>query len=154
MADDYRDRFWNALREVRTGLLGLVGSDEAHALPMTAYFDDEQTLYFFAPPGGRLAEGAGGGSRAAFYYAGPGHALFATIHGALSTSDDPQARSRFWTDEVERWFPGGRDDPAKAALLRFDPSRGEVWLPAAAAHEPGTFAFADRAVDRHEKVTL
>ena len=154
MADDYREKFWSALGEVRTGMLALTGGGEAHALPMTAHFADEHTLFFFAPPEGKLAEGAGGGSRAAFYYAGPSHALFATVHGALAVSDDAETRRRFWSDEVERWFPGGRDDPAKAALLRFDPEQAKIWLPGGAPGDASVFDFASKPVDRHETVSL
>lgn len=149
---DYTARFYEALGRIRTGLLALTDVQDSHALPMTAHFDEPGPLHFFAPRGGKLASSVASGSQACFYYAGPGHDLFATIHGSLEESRDTDIRQQFWSEEVERWFPGKREDYS-VAMLRFTPDRGEVWL-ATNLSEPGVLRLAGTPVNRHEAVSL
>lgn len=150
--ENYVSRLWDALDEVKTGLLGIDVEGKPHALPMTAHLEGDDQFYFFAPAGGRLAEGASSSRRATFYYTGPGHDLFATIHGALSVSTDRDARQRHWTDEVERWFPDQRDSDS-VVLLEFRPDEGEIWIPSKGI-EASAFTTMERPVDRHAEVTL
>jgi len=128
-ARDLLTRFWRELTDLRTGMLGLTRWDDAHAQPMTAHFDGEKgPLWFYARRDGDLARGALDPGPAVFHYTGRGHDLYACLHGELQVTDDAQARARYWTEDVARWFPGGQDDP-DLAMLRLTPSRVQIWLP-------------------------
>ena len=143
--DDFQTSFWTDLEQVSTGLLAVTSGEDSHALPMTAHFDQGGPLYFYGPASGRLAAALVQGEKpAAFYYSGPKHSLFATMHGSLSADADTAARRRFWTPEVERWFPVQAEKDS-VVLLRLDLERGEIWIPAR-SNDP-------QALDRHLAVS-
>jgi general stress protein 26 len=122
-------RFWRELGQLRTGMLGLAADGEGHAQPMTAHFEGEKgPLWFYAHKHSHLIPHAEQGCPAVFHYAGPGHDLYACVHGEVATSTDEAAVRRFWSEEVARWYPGGQHDP-DLVLLRFTPSSAQIWLP-------------------------
>ncbi len=126
--DGLLQRFWQELGEVRTGMLG-IAADNPHSQPMTAHFSGtEGPIWFYARRDSDIVQSADGPQQALFHYASGGHDLFACVHGELTATDDPAAAARFWDTEVANWFPGGEDDP-DLIMLRFDPSRAQIWLP-------------------------
>ena len=128
-------RFWKELSQIRTGMLGLVGTKESHSQPMTAHFEDRSgPLWFFARRDSRIVAESGARQRALFHYVGADHKLYACVHGDLSVTQDQQMIDRFWSDEVERWFPDGQSG-GSAVLLRFELDEGQYWLPEHAADE-------------------
>ena len=137
---DLLERFWRDLSDLRTGMLGLAAEHEGHAQPMTAHFDGEQgPLYFYAHRNSRIAQAAERSLPAVFHYVGRKHDLYACVHGDVVMSDDAGAIERFWSEEVARWYPHGRDDP-DLALLRFTPLSAQIWLPSDGA-EPKLFGL-------------
>jgi general stress protein 26 len=139
-------RFWRELADIRTGMLALSTDGDGHAQPMTAHFEGTRgPIWFFARRDSHLAEGAERPHAAAFHYVDGGHDLYACVHGELQAVDDPAAVDRFWSEEVARWFEGGKKD-SNLALLRFTPDRAHIWLPRN-SHEANTFGF-DRDAPR------
>lgn len=153
-------RFWRDLREIRTGMLGLVVEDEGHAQPMTAHFEREHgPLWFYAHKHSHITlavEAAAEGGRAAvFHYVGPKHDLYACLHGELAASDDAGAVGRFWSEEVSRWYPAGQHD-ADLALLCFTPRSAQIWLPSEGARPQlfGLETYRPPPRDIHAEVRL
>jgi len=135
-------RFWQELGETRTGMLG-IPSDDDYAQPMTAHFNGSAgPIWFYARRDSDIARSAEGGHPAQFHYASGGHDLYACVHGDLTAVEDTDAASRFWSDEVARWFPQGQDDP-DLIMLRFEPSKAQIWLPQD-GHAPTIFGFGDK----------
>lgn len=141
-------RLWDELREIRTGMLGLAGAREAHSQPMTAHFEGTSgPLWFYTRRDSELVAAIGDNHRAVFHYVGPGHELYACVHGDLTVSQDQAMIDRFWSEEVARWFPGGRSD-GSVTLLRFEPDEAQIWLPTpgtaeSAIHSEGSEAPVD-----------
>jgi general stress protein 26 len=126
---DLLTRFWRDLTDLRTGMLGLATEHEGHAQPMTAHFEGEHgPLWFYAHHESRIALAAEHGHAAVFHYVGREHDLYACVHGEISNTHDEAAIARFWSEEVARWYPKGRNDP-DLALLCFTPSSAQIWLP-------------------------
>ncbi|MEA1086261.1 pyridoxamine 5'-phosphate oxidase family protein [Sphingomonas sp. CD22] len=115
-------KFLEKLRSSPFVMIGLV--DGEHSEPMTAQIDDDQpnTLFFFAGRDNRIAKG--GDAMAQFV--GKGHDFFACLAGAVATDNDPAQIDKLWNNQVEAWFPGGRQDPT-LTLLRFDIDSAELW---------------------------
>jgi general stress protein 26 len=124
-------KFWKALASDRTMMLGLYGMEDAHARPMTAQFENDQSpIWFFTANDTELVESLGDGARtgrAIATFAAKGHDLFATLHGTLHVDTDRAVVDKFWNRFVAPWFKGGKDDP-KLRLLRLDADRAEIWL--------------------------
>ena len=137
-------RFWSALKDDMTMMVGLDGIDDGHARPMTAQLDGERSpIWFFTSKdnalvqklgqGGQPVQGAfgqaqfGKGDRAIATFASKGHDIFATVHGRLSLDNDRATIDKLWNRFVAAWFEGGKDDP-NLQLLRFEPGRAQIWL--------------------------
>ena len=126
---DLLSRFWRDLKDLRTGMLGLATEAEGHAQPMTAHFEGEHgPLWFYAHRQSRIAMAAEQRHPAVFHYVGRKHDLYACVHGEVVLTEDPRVVQRFWSEEVARWYPQGRNDP-DLALLCFSPSSAQIWLP-------------------------
>ncbi len=131
MADkrELQEKFWKALKSDMTMMLGLVGVEESHALPMTAQLenDNKGPIWFFTSKDNSLAQNLKRNGRAFATFASKGHDLFATVHGQLTVDTDPDTIDRLWNPFVAAWYEGGKDDP-ELVLLRFDAEKAEIWL--------------------------
>ena len=146
---DLLSRFWRDLADLRTGMLGLATEHEGHAQPMTAHFEGEQgPLWFYAHAHSRIALAAERSHAAVFHYIGRKHDLYACIHGEVTMTGDQRAIEHFWSEEVARWYPNGRNDP-DLALLRFTPSSAQIWLPSDGA-QPSLFGLGRDHEPPHE----
>lgn len=131
MADkrELQEKFWKALKSDMTMMLGLVGVEESHTLPMTAQLenDNKGPIWFFTAKDNSLVQNLKRNGRAIATFASKGHDLFATVHGQLSIDNDPDTIDRLWNPFVAAWYEGGKDDP-ELVLLRFDAEKAEIWL--------------------------
>ncbi|MES2156891.1 MAG: pyridoxamine 5'-phosphate oxidase family protein [Pseudomonadota bacterium] len=120
---EIRERFWAEISSSPFLMIGLQGSRD-HSEPMTAQLDPNANhcFWFYTSKGNRLAPG--GAAMAQFV--AKDHNLFACIDGTLTTETNPAVIDRFWSKEVEAWYPGGRNDP-DLLMLRFDLGTAEIW---------------------------
>lgn len=120
---DIRERFWADISSSPYLMVGLQDARE-HNVPMTAQLDPKANhcFWFYTSRDNRLARG--GAAMAQF--ASKDHYLFACIQGVLAEEADPAVIDRYWSQEVESWYPGGRDDP-NLLMLRFDLGTAEIW---------------------------
>lgn len=120
---DIRERFWAEMTESPFVMVKLDASHD-HAVPMTAQLDPDANheFWFYTSRDNRLA--AGGPAMAQF--AGKDHYLFACIAGTLVEESDPAVIDRYWSKDVEAWYPGGRNDPS-LLMLRFELGNAEIW---------------------------
>ncbi|WP_420144970.1 pyridoxamine 5'-phosphate oxidase family protein [Sphingobium sp.] len=122
-AADIKDRFWAELSSSPFLMVGLNGRPE-HSVPMTAQLDPaaNHCFWFYTSRDNRLA--SGGPAMAQF--AAKDHNLFACVEGVLTPETDAAVIDRYWSKEVEAWYPGGRNDPS-LLMLRFDLGTAEIW---------------------------
>ena len=126
--DELEHRFWKQLRHDMTVMLGLPG--EVAARPMTAQLrtgEDHGPIWFFTSTDTDLCKAVAAGTKAEMAFVAKGNDLFATVHGTMRRDDDRSVIDDLWSPYVAAWFEGGKDDP-KLALLRLDPTTGEIWL--------------------------
>jgi general stress protein 26 len=123
-------KFWKALRNDMTVMLGLAGVEEGHSQPMTAQFDNampEGPIWFFTTKDTHLVRSMGDSHRAVAHFVSKGHDIFASIHGELSLENDRERLERLWNRFAAAWYEGGKDDP-KLQLIRLDPEHAQIWL--------------------------
>lgn len=121
-------RFWKELKSNPVLMIGLVGASDAHAQPMTAFFDgDHGPIWFFTSRDSNLVAKLGQSHHAIANYVAKGHDLFASVHGHLALENNPAVIDHFWNSHIAAWYEGGRNDP-RLALLRLDTSHAEIWL--------------------------
>lgn len=125
MADEteLKRDLWHRMAQSPYLMVGLTGTDQ-HSEPLTAQLDQDQvdTLWFFVGKDNRLA--SGGAAMAQFV--SKGHDYFACLAGSVSIDNDRAMIDKLWSNQVDAWFPGGKEDP-NLALLRFDIDDAELW---------------------------
>lgn len=121
-------KFWKALIDDRTMMVGLDGVEDGHTRPLTAHCEKGGggPIFFFASTDNSLVHSTEAGRRAIACFASKGHELFATVHGKLSIDRDRANLERHWNRFVAAWYEGGKDDP-KLVLLRLDPEHAQIW---------------------------
>ncbi len=114
---------WKRMSQSPFLMVGLIAGGD-HSEPLTAQLDKDQadTLWFFIGKNNRLAKG--GAARA--HFASKGHDYFACLAGEAQIDQNKAMIDKLWSNQVEAWFPGGKDDP-NLALLRFDVEDAELW---------------------------
>ena len=122
-AAELKDKFWHEMSGSSYVMLRL-DAEPGNAAPMTASLDKHanHSIWFFAGRDSRWAElGAATAS-----YAAKGHDLFARFAGTLTEETDPARLDKQWSNFVEAWFPGGKDDP-NLLMLRMDLGGASIW---------------------------
>lgn len=122
-ADKLRHEFWEAMADSPFVFLQL-DSDRDGAVPMTAQLDEDanSAIWFFTSRNHHLAKM--GPATATF--AGKEHDIFARFKGNLVPETSKEQLDRHWSNSVEAWFPGGKDDP-DLLMLRMDLGDAEIW---------------------------
>lgn len=122
-AHEVRERMWKKLASSPFLMIGL-DNDGEHSQPMTAQLDEDANgaIWFYTQRDNRLAPGG----PAMAQFVSKDHKVFACIKGRLTEETDPAIIDRHWSNMVEAWFDGGRNDP-KLMMLRFDLDDAEIW---------------------------
>jgi general stress protein 26 len=154
MTDDIREAMWKAMSDNPYLMIGLEGSHD-HSIPMTAQLDKnaDSCFWFYTTRDNRIAPGG----RAMAQFVSKGQDVFACLSGSLQTETDASVIDRYWSNQVEAWYEGGRNDP-NLLMLRFDLDDAEIWT----VHPgiKGLFKMMtgqkidDREFSDHAKVTL
>jgi general stress protein 26 len=118
-----RDKFWNAMTQSSFVMLQL-DSDQDSAAPMTAQLDKDanSAIWFFTGRDGRFAQM--GPATATFQ--SKGHNVFCRFSGVLSEETSRERLDKQWSNFVEAWLPGGKDDP-NLLMLRMDLGEASIW---------------------------
>ena len=121
--DEIKQTLWKKMAASPFVMVG-PADGSTHSEPLTAQLDEDQvdTLFFFAGKDNRLA----GGGKAMAQFVSKGHDFFACLSGTISRDNDFGMIDKLWNNQVEAWFPGGKDDP-NLTLLRLDIDSAELW---------------------------
>ncbi|MDB5725268.1 MAG: ral stress protein [Novosphingobium sp.] len=136
-AVELRKKFWHSFEDSPFVMLQL-DSDPDSAAPMTAQLDRDanHAIWFFTGRDNRFA--AKGAATATF--ASKGHDVFARFAGVLTEETSRERLDKQWSNFVEAWFPGGKDDP-NLLMLRMDLGDASIW-----ASEMGVIGVAKMAM--------
>lgn len=135
--DQLKQKFWREFADSAFVMLQL-DADPDSAAPMTANLDKDadHAIWFFTSRDSRWAALG----QATATYAGKGHDLFARFSGTLSEETDRARLDKQWSNFVEAWFPGGKDDP-NLLFVRMDLGDASIW-----SGELGAMATAKMAL--------
>jgi len=123
MTNRLHEEFWKSFAKSSITMIQLEAS-HSHAVPMHAQLDQDahHEIWYFTARSSRIAEGG----RAMAQFMSKGHDLFACMSGTLVEEADVAVWDKHWSNELEAWFPNGRNDPA-VVMLRFEIEDSEVW---------------------------
>jgi general stress protein 26 len=120
---ELKEKFWNAMTQSSFVMLQL-DSDQDSAAPMTAQLDEEahSAIWFFTGRNNRFAAMG----PATVTYQSKGHDVFCRFSGVLSEETSREVLDKQWSNFVEAWFPGGKDDP-NLLMMRLDLGEAAIW---------------------------
>lgn len=120
---EIKEKFWHKMVESPMVMLQL-DADPDSAAPMTAQLDKEGhgNIWFYTSRSGRFAPGG----PATATYASKNHDLFCRFHGTLIEETSRERLEKHWSNFVEAWFPGGKNDP-DLLMLRMDLGDASIW---------------------------
>lgn len=118
-----KEKFWKNMEQSPVVMLQM-DADPDSAAPMTAQLDKEGhgNIWFYTSRSGHF----GHGGPATCTYASKNHDLFARFHGTLIEETSRERLEKHWSNFVEAWFPGGKDDP-DLIMLRMDLGDASIW---------------------------
>lgn len=118
-----KEKFWQAMAQSPVVILQLDGAPDT-AAPMHASLDKDanSAIWFFTGRDNRFAPGG----QATATYESKGHDVFARFHGNLVEETSRARLDKQWSNFVEAWFPGGKDDP-NLLFLRMDLGDASIW---------------------------
>jgi len=128
---------FDALDDVRTGMLGIHGSEQ-HLQPMTHFGDREESkIRFITARDTDLAKSVGSGKEARFTVVSTAQDFHACVAGKLSQVEDRKKLEELWSPMIGAWFEGGPEDQ-NAVLLELDISEASMW---ASTSNPFRFGY-------------
>ena len=118
-----KQKFWEAMKESSFVMLQL-DADQDSAAPMTAQLDKDanSAIWFFAERNGRFAALG----PATVTYESKGHDVFCRFSGILQEETSRERLDKHWSNFVQAWFPGGKDDP-NLLIMRMDLGNASIW---------------------------
>lgn len=124
---DPKEQFWEQIKEVRAGMLGLSGSSE-HFQPMSPQEEPETSkLWFFLHDDSDLFQNMkSGNTEAMFTVTGKNHDYHACASGTLRENKDPAKVEEYWSPFVAAWFEGGKEDP-RMTLVEMTLKHAAIW---------------------------
>ena len=122
-ADELKEKFWKAFADSPFVFVSLQDTTD-DAVVMTAQLDKDANseIWFFCNKDSHLA--AMGPATCTF--TSKGHDFFARFDGVLTEETSRERLEKQWSNFVEAWFPGGKDDP-NLLMLRMDLGDAELW---------------------------
>ncbi len=153
-ADELKTKFWKALSD--TPFLFLQrDEDPKSAVPMTAQTDEDadSSIWFF---GRKSSDFAKLGPVTATYES-KDHKVYARFHGSLFEEHSRERFDKFWSNFVEAWYDGGKEDP-DLLFLRMDLRDAEIWSGELGIMTTAKMALGmevhDEVDDKHVETTL
>ncbi len=153
-AAELKPKFWEALEDSPFLFLQR-DANPGTAVPMTAQLDKDadSAIWFFTTKGSDLATLG----PATAIYEGKGHDVFARFNGTLTIETDQGRFEHFWSNFVEAWYDGGKDDP-DLLFLRMDLGEAEIWSGDLSLMTTAKMALGkpikDEVADKHLETTL
>ncbi|MHA6723366.1 pyridoxamine 5'-phosphate oxidase family protein [Sphingomonas sp. RS2018] len=114
---------WKKMADSPFVMIGLEGGGQ-HSIPMTAQLDPDANgeFWFYTTKDNRVAPGG----HAMAQFVSKGHDLYACLAGTLVDETREDIKDKYWSKQVEAWYPQGRQDP-NLLMLRFELDSAEIW---------------------------
>lgn len=121
--DELKEKFWQSFADSPFVFVSLQSTTN-DAVPMTAQLDKNANseIWFFTSRDSHLAQMG----PATCTFESKGHDFFARFEGNLVEETSRERLDKQWSNFVEAWFPGGKDDP-NLLMLRMDLGDAELW---------------------------
>ncbi len=122
-----QDKLWDAIKDIRTGMLTTQGKSGLESRPMSAHVERETTtLWFITRVDSDKAHEIEDDSDVNVAFADPGGNSWASVTGTARVVRNPGKAKQLWSPFAEAWMPEGPEAPT-TALIAVTPRHATLW---------------------------
>ncbi len=122
-----QEKLWDAIKDIRTGMLTTSGARGLESRPMSASVDKtEGKLWFITKLGSEKTHEIADDSDVNVAFASPGSNSWVSVSGKARVVRDPGKAKQLWSPFAEAWMPEGPEAPT-TALIEVTPSHATLW---------------------------
>jgi general stress protein 26 len=123
--EESRQLVWRHVGDIGTCMLVAPFAGKVRARPMRGIAEpDDNAVWFFTDC--ETSQQVEPDSPSCLAYADVRGQAYVSLSGRIAPVKDKAQIDRLWSEAVETYFPGGKDDPS-IQLLRFSAEHGEYW---------------------------
>ncbi len=127
MAETSEDKLWDAMKDMRVGMLTTDGGEGLESRPMSAYLDREaRKLWFITRLDSNKTDEIAEGTPVNVAFADPGDNSYISLTGNARVVRDPAKTKELWNAFAEAWLPEGPEAPT-TGLIEVTPSHATLW---------------------------
>ncbi len=127
---EHKELIWNLIKNIKVGMLVTSQSEPAanlHARPMSLVQEAyDGTLYFYTHENDEKVYEIEKDKDVCLSFASPQDNTYVSLSGTARLNKDEDLINRYWSNAVEAWFEGGKDNP-NITMLEVKISSGEHW---------------------------
>lgn len=122
-----RDKLWDAIKDIRTGMLTTAGDDGLESRPMSASVDREAgRLWFITRIDSDKTKEIKEDSDVNVAFAAPNSNSWVSVTGTARVVRDAAKAKQLWSPFAEAWMPEGPEAPT-TALIEVTPRHATLW---------------------------
>jgi general stress protein 26 len=131
MSDQYREKLWELLKDVRYSMIShTTETHELHSQPMTMlnseHLNESQNLYFMMRDTNDLVNAIQAGRhQIGLSFAKPSDSIYVSISAYATLSTDPALIATLWNPWADNWFEGKHDPSIR--ILVAEAISAEYW---------------------------
>lgn len=124
---EHKQKIWNLIKGIKTGMLSTRHGDELRSRPMTLVQGEyDGTIWFFTDLESEKVFEVEGDNDVNLSFADPQNDVYVSLTGTGRAIQDKNLIDKYWNGFVGLWFPDGKDSP-NVGLLEIKINKGEHW---------------------------
>ncbi len=122
-----RDKLWDAIKDIRTGMLTTSGAKGLESRPMSASVDREGgRLWFITRIDSEKTSEIAENADVNVAFAAPNSNSWVSVTGTARVVRDAAKAKELWSPFAEAWMPEGPEAPT-TALIEVTPQHATLW---------------------------
>ena len=122
-----QDRLWDAIKDIRTGMLTTQGSSGLESRPMSASIDRAAgRIWFITRIDSGKTQDIADDAQVNIAFAAPNSNSWVSVTGTARVIRDAGKAKQLWSPFAEAWMPEG-PEAATTALIEVTPVHGTLW---------------------------
>lgn len=122
-----RDKLWDTIKDIRTGMLTTQGADGLESRPMSASVDrDAGKLWFITRIDSSKTHEIADDAEVNVAFAAPNSNSWVSVTGSARVIRDAAKAKELWSPFAEAWMPEGPEAPT-TALIEVNPRHATLW---------------------------
>lgn len=121
------EKLWDAIKDIRTGMLTTSGAAGLESRPMSASVDREASkIWFITRIDSEKTNEIADDSQVNVAFASPGSNSWISVTGTARVVRDAAKAKQLWSPFAEAWMPEGPEAPT-TALIEVTPDHATLW---------------------------